>query len=130
MSSKLLESLQSRFVCQRCGSCCACGGDMELTADEVGAITTYLLHFHHAIPKDEFVPVPFKPGYFTLKHRYPCFFYDPKTRFCTINEVKPAACQRFPYLSLRDDETTLAAVMVCKGATTQILNEYLIDKGC
>jgi Fe-S-cluster containining protein len=128
MCSPLLIGLQSRFKCLGCGKCCQYGGDIELTADEVGKI---MLLFSHGLNHDlaqEFVPVPHKPGYFRFKQIFPCGFFNLVDKKCMIYTARPEACKNYPFMSLAKGETTLAGVTICEGASRQVTEEFFNDK--
>ena len=128
MASKLLDDLQSKFECLGCGKCCEYGGDMELTADEVGEIVICTDGFIMGDVASEFVPVKDKPGYFKLAHIKPCSFYSKAARQCFIYHHRPAACRRYPFQSLACGETTLAGVTICEGASRTVTKEFFNDK--
>lgn len=128
MPSKMLEGLQSRFKCLNCGKCCEYGGDMEITAVEVGEIVINASALYGDKLGDEFVPVPNKPGRFKFRQTFPCGFYDKQLRKCGIYENRPQACRNYPFCSLAKGETTLAGVTICEGASRQVTEEFFNDK--
>lgn len=128
MTSKMLDDLQSKFECLGCGKCCANGGDMLITADEVANIIEYVLMNGLRREPEMFEPVPFKPGFFKVAHNFPCQFYDLEANNCLIHGVRPAACRRYPFQSLACGETTLAGVTICEGASMTVTKEFFNDK--
>ncbi len=117
---KQLEEMQERFKCQRCGICCAVGGDMFITEREVEKIAIYL-----DIPEKDYsrLPVSCKcsaRSLYGLDVTRPCFFQDKMERTCMIQDCKPRACKDYPFRLFAQGGCTFDALLVCPEARRMI----------
>ena len=85
------------FHCIRCGACCRWEGPVRVSEKEVDSIAAYL-----HIPLQEFLRdhtvLTADRRSLSLKEKPDgsCWYYDPHTKLCTIQQVKPAQCRNFP----------------------------------
>ena len=127
MSDKpLLEVWQESFECSKCGVCCAVGGNMLLTYEDICRIADYLC----CEPDDwELIPVKpdaLNPDKYRLMQDIPCFYLDKVTMECSIQDAKPEPCRQYPFKLLAESGCRLNDVLVCPVAR-EILSNHL---GC
>ena len=85
------------FHCVRCGACCRWEGPVRVSEREIDSIADFL-----GIPVQEFIRnhtvLTGDRRSLSLKENADgsCCWYDPKTRLCRIQTVKPAQCRDFP----------------------------------
>ena len=85
------------FQCQRCGACCRWEGPVRVSEKEVDAIADFL-----HIPVQDFIRdhtvLTADRRSLSLRENPDgsCSYYDPRTRLCLIQPVKPAQCRNFP----------------------------------
>ena len=125
MSDKpLLEVLQEQFECNRCGVCCAVGGNMLLTYEDICRIADYLC----CEPDDwELIPVKpdaLNPDKYRLMQDIPCFYLDKATMECTVQDAKPEACRNYPFKLLQDKGCRFNDALVCPKAR-RIIADHL-----
>ena len=120
----VLEDLQNQFECNRCGVCCAVGGNMLLTYEDICRIADYLC----CEPNDwELIPVKpdaLNPDKYRLMQDIPCFYLDKVTMECTIQDAKPEACRNYPFKLLQDKGCRFNDTLVCPKAR-RIIADHL-----
>ena len=120
----LLDSLQDQFQCNRCGVCCAVGGNMLLTYEDICRIADFLC----CEPEDwELIPVKpdaLHPGKYRLMQDIPCFYLDKVTMECSIQDAKPEACTQYPFKLLKEGGCRLSDVLVCPKARKTIADYF------
>ena len=124
----VLYSLQQQFQCKRCGTCCAVGGNMLLTYEDICRIADFL----NCEPEDwELIPVKpdaLNPDKYRLMQDIPCFYLDKVTMECSIHDAKPEACQQYPFKLLAESGGRLKDVLVCPVAREIVANHLGCDK--
>ena len=89
--------MNSTFHCVRCGACCRWEGPVRVSEEEVDAIAAFLgipvrdfLRDHTVLTSDR--------RSLSLKESPDgsCCYYDPDSRSCRIQPVKPKQCRDFP----------------------------------
>ena len=88
------EALPRQFRCERCGNCCRGEGDVYVSAGDLERIA---LHF--GLTRREFVKrYCGRSGRHIVlaeQENHDCIFLDGTT--CTIHEVKPTQCVKWPF---------------------------------
>ena len=110
-----LSELQEKHVCNKCGSCCLLGGNIELTEQDVSYIKDFApkpkgLNWNVVI-----LPCEHHKGFYHFKRFFPCMFWDPSSKLCRIYEFRPDACRKYPYQLLKEGGTDEHGVNVCPG---------------
>ena len=124
MNSSLLEELQSKFKCSKCGKCCSVGGDMRLTLDDEDELFAFgYLDETSELNLLDLHDIPFH-SYYTLKITHPCFFLDKLTRECRVHSHKPMACRDYPFKLYSQGGCNLDAVLTCPIAV-KMLEDHL-----
>ena len=118
--SGILSELQSRFVCQKCGTCCRVGGNPIFTVRDIAALAFHLDCSPFDKSRIPVEPRPGVPGLYDLTLAIPCFYQDKVTGECTIQEVKPQNCSEWPFISLARGMCRLDHVLVCPVATKML----------
>jgi len=97
---QVLTKLQEMHECDRCGECCIRSNPIMMLGKDAAAIAKYL-----GIPGSRFQELYTKGRYkqfIVLKSEGPCPFLGgkgPGDYRCTIYEVRPEVCRRFPWLT-------------------------------
>jgi Fe-S-cluster containining protein len=124
MDLSLLKELQSKFKCNRCGKCCAVGGDMCLIVEDIFSMSRCLdiavmefldQYVVDRVDKDD-------PLYF--KTTRPCIFLDKYSNECLVNDGKPMACRQYPFMLYARGGCNLDAVLTCPVAV-KMLEDHL-----
>jgi Fe-S-cluster containining protein len=113
MNTELLSLLQSKFECVKCGHCCAQGGDMTIHLKDINRIIEAMKWEKDTEKLSLFCPVPETHDDFVLKNTHPCHFWDAATKECSINESKPDACLKFPFLLYDEYGCDFSALAYC-----------------
>lgn len=109
-----------KFECKRCGACCY--GDWW-DAGTFGLITSLpervRMADHLSLELDDF-HAKFAPNGMirVVPH---CTLFDPETKSCAVDRVKPNGCRKWPYLTrfVRDKENLKKAARLCPGVTLE-----------
>ena len=85
------------FHCVRCGACCRWEGPVRLSEPEADAIADYLRIPVRDFIRDHTVLTADRRS-LSLRENPDgsCCYYDPETRSCRIQAVKPKQCRDFP----------------------------------
>ena len=85
------------FRCIRCGACCRWEGPVRVSEKEVDAIAEFLRIPLRDFLRDHTVLTADRRS-LSLKEKPDgsCCYYDPHSRCCMIQPVKPAQCRNFP----------------------------------
>lgn len=129
MINERVEELQARFSCVSCGNCCRNGGDIFLDLEDANRIISYFdleyVSFHS-------LPIKALDSEFTIfqmKKTKPCFFLDRITNLCNIYEIRPKACQDYPFKLLAKGGCNWQALGYCVQAFIAIQDYFdLHDK--
>lgn len=89
--------MNDTFHCVRCGACCRWEGPVRVTEKEVDEIAGFLGIPVKDFIRDHTVLTPDRRS-LSLKENPDgsCRYYDPATRLCRIQQVKPKQCRDFP----------------------------------
>lgn len=124
MNSSLLEELQSKFKCSKCGKCCALGGDIVLDFDDVTRIAHCLHYTFDDFMRQDIVSVVDDHGHCKINDTVPCFFLDKFSRECHLQSCKPKACRDYPFKLYSQGGCNLDAVLTCPVAV-KMLEDHL-----
>lgn len=121
MHSHIIAELQQLFKCKKCGSCCLIGGDMLVSGLELKRVSRYL-----QVDPAELISEPSFDEHhldvrYHLKQLYPCLFYDPDKRLCTIHGIKPSACRKFPFIAVAEGLSHPDVFFLCPGMAEALL---------
>ena len=89
--------MSKTFHCVRCGACCRWEGPVRVSEKEVDAIAEFLRIPVRDFLRDHTVLTADRRS-LSLKEKPDgsCCYYDPHTRSCMIQAIKPAQCRDFP----------------------------------
>lgn len=109
------------FSCQKCGVCCKGYGGTFVTADDVGAISSFL-NEDPAVLIDKYCRKSGSKSVLTQNKDGYCIFWD---GLCTIHPVKPRMCREWPFIKgmIVDIRNWRAAGESCQGIRTDLSNE-------
>lgn len=124
MNSSLLEELQSKFKCSKCGKCCSVGGDMELSFYDVVGIELCLdLSVDESESIFSYERIDSRDVYH-IKSQRPCHFLDKFNKTCIVQGSKPDACHNYPFKLYSQGGCNLDAVLTCPIAV-KMLEDHL-----
>ena len=109
-----------RFSCTQCGNCCS-GDPGYVWVDERELVT---MAKHLQLELTEFLKQFVRQvgnRYSLVEHESgECVFLDPKTRGCTVYEVRPVQCRTWPFWSsnLQSETSWQETCRECPGAGT------------
>ena len=111
------------FSCQKCGVCCKGYGGTFVTADDVGAISSFL-NEDPAVLIDKYCRKSGSKSVLTQNKDGYCIFWD---GLCTIHPVKPRMCREWPFIKgmIVDIRNWRAAGESCPGIRTDLSNEMV-----
>lgn len=124
MNSSLLEELQSKFKCSKCGKCCALGGDIVLDHDDVVRAVFGINFTFVDFIQEYLVYVPGSIDHYRIKDTIPCVFLDKLSMQCQIHSCKPKACRDYPFKLYSQGGCNLDAVLTCPVAV-KMLEDHL-----
>jgi len=90
--------IELKLICENCGICCY-KTEMLITKDD---IKTILTNYNAPLKVNDFT---FKneDGYWQLKNvNKHCYFFDEKTKLCSIYKFRPEGCRYYPLIYLED----------------------------
>jgi len=93
-----LYFIELKMLCKDCGICCF-KTEMLITDDDIEIILT---NYNAPLKVDDFT---FKneDGYWQLKNvNKHCYFFDEKTKLCSIYKFRPEGCRYYPLIYLTD----------------------------
>lgn len=84
------------FLCTKCGDCCKSDGFIQMEEKEIVAIAEYVNQPIEAL-KQKYKIIEISPASYTLtvKGGGGCPFL--KENLCSIEEVKPRQCRKYPF---------------------------------
>ncbi len=111
------------FSCQKCGVCCKGYGGTFVTADDIGAISSFLDE-DSAVLIDKYCRKSGSNSVLTQNKDGYCIFWD---GLCTIHPVKPRMCREWPFIKgmIVDIRNWRAAGESCPGIRTDLSNEMV-----
>jgi Fe-S-cluster containining protein len=111
------------FSCQKCGVCCKGYGGTFVTADDIGAISSFLDE-DPAVLINKYCRKSGSKSVLTQNKDGYCIFWD---GLCTIHPVKPRMCREWPFIKgmIVDIRNWRAAGESCPGIRTDLSNEMV-----
>lgn len=92
----VIGDILSGFECKKCGNCCRPSGSVDLSGDDITAISQYLGMNEDRFIQDFAVLKGDRSGLsIRMSENGPCIFLSDSSE-CSINAVKPRQCREFP----------------------------------
>jgi len=112
----ILEYLQSRFECQRCGACCEIEGRTPVSPADVARITKWLDRPDTALESIPAHKLNSIVDYYCIRCAGDHKLYMYHNHECQLYDARPDYCRGFPFLSLASGFETLDYLINCPGA--------------